>query len=334
MLINLSKISILVIEDMEPMRRLMVDILKSLGVGTVYSAAEGEKGYSMFAIKKPDIIITDWHMPEMDGLELLEKIRKDPKSPNRTIPIIMISGYCAPSRISKARDLGTTEFLVKPFSSDDLAKRLSHIINAPRDFIITSNFVGPDRRRKDDATFYGKTTRKKDTEKKITAKKDLQNKTGKGCVNPHLVENSQSIIENTPLDFTPVMKTFLEEFKKSIDAAQNLNISNRKIVEDIIFPVMQIKANARIFKYDLVGDLSAIILSFLERAHQVDSLILEILHAQHKTISHLVENNMKGNGDKLGASLKAELQDACNRYLNTKRQFSQNELRQKKAESA
>ncbi|MGH1455991.1 MAG: response regulator [Alphaproteobacteria bacterium] len=331
---NFSKLSILVIEDLEPMRKLLTDILKSLGVGTVYTAANGEKGYNMYAIKKPDLIITDWHMPEMDGLELLEKIRKNPKSPNRTIPVIMISGFCAPQRISKARDLGATEFLVKPFSASDLEKRLSHTINTPRDFIVTPNFVGPDRRRKDDENFSGKTTRKKETDKKITAKKDLQSKTGKGNINPQLIQNSQNIIENNTIDFTPIMKSFLNEFKRSIDVAQNLKTSNRKIIEDLIFPIMQIKANARIFKYDLIGDLSTIILNFLESAHQVDKLIIEILYAQHKTISHLVEKDLKGDCGKVGESLKAELQDACNRYLNSKVQILQNELRQKKAESS
>ena len=131
----------------------------------------------------------------MDGLELVEKIRKDPKSPNRTVPIIMVSGFCAPERISKARDVGTTEFIVKPFSSDDLAKRIAHTVNNPRDFIVTPHFVGPDRRRKDNPNFEGESSRQKDTDKKIRANKDLQNKTGEGQANPRLVTLSQKLLD-------------------------------------------------------------------------------------------------------------------------------------------
>lgn len=62
--------------------------------------------------------------------------------------MVLITGYSAWSRVEEARDAGVTEFLVKPFTANDLAKRIAHVINKPRDFIETQDFFGPDRRRR------------------------------------------------------------------------------------------------------------------------------------------------------------------------------------------
>lgn len=328
MFMNFSKLSILIVEDVSPMRKLLGEIATTLDIGTVYTAANGNEGYKQYVLKQPDIIITDWHMPEIDGLELIEKIRKDPQSPKRTIPIIMISGLTSPDRVIKARDLGITEYLVKPFNVKDIAQRISHTINNPRDFILTADFVGPDRRRKESDNFKGESRRETDNEEKtgekkqtsriIAAKKDLQQKTGNGNVRPDLIKKSEIVIEKTKIDFIPMAIEFLKNFRNAINAAEKANAPCKKIKEELIISIMQLKANAHIFKYDLIGDLSNTTLDFLESIEEIDSLILEILNAQHKTLSHLVNTNMKGNGGKIGENLKKELQEAYKRYKHTK----------------
>ena len=124
-------------------------------MGRVYKAADGDAGFRTFCHEKPDIVITDWHMLPTSGLDLVSRIRKTSASPNKTVPIIMMTGYSAMPRVAEARDQGATEFLVKPFSANDLAKRLAHVINKPRDFIETPDYFGPDRRRKIADAFKG-----------------------------------------------------------------------------------------------------------------------------------------------------------------------------------
>lgn len=148
MSINLKKITILVVEDLKPMRTLMADMLTAFGVGKVYEAANGQEGYELFQIHNPDIVITDWLMEPVDGLEMIQLIRQSPDSVNRLVPVIMITGYSALQRVILARDLGTTEFLTKPFTGRDLAKRINLIISRPRDFVETEDFFGPNRRRR------------------------------------------------------------------------------------------------------------------------------------------------------------------------------------------
>ena len=155
MAFQFSKLNILVVEDIIPMRKLFVSVLKTLGVGRIEEAANGEEAFHKFSKNNHDIILSDWMMEPGDGLELTHKIRHSTESPNKMAPIILITGYSAWSRVESARDSGVTEFLIKPFTANDIAKRLAYVITNPRDFIETPAFFGPDRRRRTAPNFNG-----------------------------------------------------------------------------------------------------------------------------------------------------------------------------------
>lgn len=160
---DFKKLSVLVVEDTAPMRKLITSVLETLGVGRVYSAENGERGFEMFRRENPDIVIADWHMEPMSGIELTREIRSSAQSPNRMAPIVLVTGYSALNRVAEARDAGVTEFLVKPFSANDLAKRLAYVINKPRDYIDNRFYFGPDRRRRNAPDFKGPLRRTEDT---------------------------------------------------------------------------------------------------------------------------------------------------------------------------
>jgi two-component system, chemotaxis family, chemotaxis protein CheY len=148
--LNLANLSVLVVEDNQHMRQLLISVLKSLGIVNAFQAGSGDRALQIIRADKPDIILTDWQMEPMDGLELVRRIRSDAKNPCRLAPIILMTGYSAQARVMRARDTGVTEFLVKPFTATALAKRITHVINMPRDFIAAPAYTGPDRRRKRD----------------------------------------------------------------------------------------------------------------------------------------------------------------------------------------
>lgn len=162
--LDLKKISALVVEDLHPMRTLIVSVLDSFGIGTILEASNGERAYDLFQKHNPDLVITDWLMEPVDGLELIRMIRRNPDSVNRLVPIIMMTGYSAIQRVTLARDLGTTEFLTKPFAGRDLARRINLIINRPRDFVETDHFFGPNRRRKSGEGYNGPRRRDEETQ--------------------------------------------------------------------------------------------------------------------------------------------------------------------------
>jgi CheY-like chemotaxis protein len=133
--------------------------LEGLGVGKIYFAADGERGFEIFQRDAPDIVFVDWDMGPVDGLTLTQRIRRYPLSVNRQVPIIMLTGYNATFRVEQARDSGATEFMTKPFTADAVAKRLAHVINSPRDFVKYSEFTGPDRRRRKEKDYTGEDRR-------------------------------------------------------------------------------------------------------------------------------------------------------------------------------
>lgn len=153
--LKFEKLSALVIEDTDPMRLLITAILEKMGVKKILNAENGERDFAVFCRQNPDIIITDWHMSPINGIDFTRKIRISSHSPNRMVPIIMTTGYNANTRIAASRDAGITEYLSKPFTAEDMVKRIAHVIKSPRDFILSDTFQGPDRRRKNIAAFKG-----------------------------------------------------------------------------------------------------------------------------------------------------------------------------------
>lgn len=166
MTINLSSLSILLVEDTAPMRKILVSVLGLLGFKTIHAASSGEAGYKLFKERNPDIVITDWMMEPMDGVELIKMIRTRSDSPNPFVPIILVTGYAATTKVKIARDNGMTEFLVKPFTAKELAARITHVINRPRDFVEAPQFIGPDRRRRPDDDYDGPVRRHVDKRKR------------------------------------------------------------------------------------------------------------------------------------------------------------------------
>lgn len=164
MSLQLDKISILIAEDSKPMNELLKAIIEKLDVKNLYTAYDGERALDLFMNERPDIVISDWMMDPMDGIELTNRIRLDPESPNRIAPVIMLTGYNSAKRVMIARDAGCTEFLVKPFTAKDLAKRLAYVINNPRDFIECREYFGPDRRRRIDFNHKGPFRRASDSD--------------------------------------------------------------------------------------------------------------------------------------------------------------------------
>lgn len=157
-----DKLRVLVVEDNIPMLEICKALLLTFGVGEVLSAKNGEVGFELFCKENPDLVIADWMMYPMDGISLTRRIRNDPRSPNQFVPIILMTGFSEKKRVVQARDSGVTEFLVKPFTARDLYKRVTQIIERPRQFVKSEDFFGPDRRRKADLTYNGPLKRESD----------------------------------------------------------------------------------------------------------------------------------------------------------------------------
>jgi len=168
-----QNISILIVEDNEPMMKLTKSLLETFGITKVDSAKDGEEGFRKFCSKNHDLVIADWMMKPMDGISLTRRIRNDPMSPNQFVPVILVTGFSEKRRVIQARDSGVTEFLVKPFNARDLYRRISQIIERPRQFVRSEDFFGPDRRRVRKSEYTGPQRRATDRGKSKTPSKGV-----------------------------------------------------------------------------------------------------------------------------------------------------------------
>jgi len=144
---NFSNINILIVDDNLPLIQLSKAIFETFGVKHIDTALNGEIGFEKFCDGQHDLVLIDWIMKPISGIELTRRIRTDDRSPNKFVPIILMTGYNERRKVLEARDVGVTEFLVKPFTAQDLYKRLVHVIERPRAFVSSEFFFGPDRRR-------------------------------------------------------------------------------------------------------------------------------------------------------------------------------------------
>jgi two-component system chemotaxis response regulator CheY len=119
---------VLVVDDSATMRRIIINVLIRLGYENNFSAEDGIKGLKVLD-DNPDIelIITDWNMPEMNGLEMVKAIKKNVLY--KDIPIIMVTTEGGKTEVITALKAGVNNYVVKPFTPEVLKDKLKSILN-------------------------------------------------------------------------------------------------------------------------------------------------------------------------------------------------------------
>jgi DNA-binding response OmpR family regulator len=146
--IDFSKVSFLIVDKSPLSAQLIRDILHVLGVTAIRIADTAERARKMLRRDPVDVIITEHHLGEESGLALIEWVRNAPDSLDRMTPIIMLTANSEVDYVVRARDMGVTEFLAKPFNVEGLYRRLVAVIARPRAFVNADGYFGPDRRRR------------------------------------------------------------------------------------------------------------------------------------------------------------------------------------------
>jgi CheY-like chemotaxis protein len=156
------RLHVLLIDDNAYMRKLLHTLLVGLGFNSIQEAEDGVEGLDLLKSYAADLAIVDWEMPQFDGIEFTQMVRHAPDSPNRFLPIIMLSGHAELKRVLQARDAGVNEYLTKPVSAQRLYRSIVSLIERPRKFITADNYFGPDRRFRDGADYKGAKRRESD----------------------------------------------------------------------------------------------------------------------------------------------------------------------------
>jgi two-component system chemotaxis response regulator CheY len=125
MAIEPAKLKILVVDDFSTMRRIVRNLLKELGYTNVEEAEDGAVALQRLKLGGVDFVVSDWNMPNMDGLTLLQSVRADPAM--RTLPFLMITAEAKKENIIAAAQAGASGYIVKPFTAATLNDKLAKI---------------------------------------------------------------------------------------------------------------------------------------------------------------------------------------------------------------
>jgi CheY-like chemotaxis protein len=153
--LRFDKLRVLVVDDNQHMRKLIIAVLQAVGVRDLFEAPDGEHAWAHLRESNPDVIILDWQMTGMTGLEFIRLLRNSPRSPNVFVPVIMLTGHTHLDHVRQARDAGVNEFLAKPVSVKAILSRLVNVIEHPRPYIRTQYYFGPCRRRRSVTVYTG-----------------------------------------------------------------------------------------------------------------------------------------------------------------------------------
>lgn len=158
--LNPRALSVLVVDAHSMGRELIVEILRHLTVANIPSARSAEAAFATLNEVPVDLILLSWDRNDaFDALAFARDLRKLEDERLRRLPVVLLTGRLTREYVISGRDAGMDEFLTKPVSPVALRQRLEMVIETPRPFIDSAIFLGPCRRRKNPADYYGEKRR-------------------------------------------------------------------------------------------------------------------------------------------------------------------------------
>jgi PleD family two-component response regulator len=150
---SIQGLDILIVDGNVFMRRLTRMMLMNLGARSVTEAADGLTALDMIRDNDPDVVLLEWDIPLLDGMELMRIVRSPGVFPRPNIPIIMLTDRAHRSSVHEALRLGVHEYLIKPVSPKALRDRLMSIVAKPREMMqLGENYVPEPRARSETKT--------------------------------------------------------------------------------------------------------------------------------------------------------------------------------------
>ena len=120
-----KSMKILIVDDFSTMRRIIKNLLRDLGFNNTVEADDGNTALPILKAGGIDFLITDWNMPEMQGIDLLKAVRAD--SELATLPVLMVTAESKRQQIVEAAEAGVNGYIVKPFNAATLEEKIGKI---------------------------------------------------------------------------------------------------------------------------------------------------------------------------------------------------------------
>lgn len=341
-----ANVTIAIADPDVKMAHLVKNLLTTLGCTRIFMVRDGQEMMDLIREERVDMVITEWEMNKVSGIELTQYLRRSLDSPNRMMPIIMLTAHSDGRDIRIARDAGISEFLIKPFSAKTLMERVHAVVEDPRALILCKSFVGPDRRRSSSLSLppdpdvnHAFAARKPpvvvpreqlaqiildDVPRMVLPDYTLKKKIGLSVpseliVNPLTIAKSEEEIQK-------VRGEFLQTIMRDVDSMNdcyNLLVKSpdnaKKLVRSIQDSADSIKSRAGIFGYLRATEVAQQLYNFCRSYYDKDNKYHLIILEKHiQTISVIFSKNVINDGGQIGAELVKDLAKLIHKYMSRK----------------
>ncbi|MBI3514305.1 MAG: response regulator [Proteobacteria bacterium] len=345
---GLDRLTVLVVEDNSFARNMIAEILRALKIGRVVTASDGADAIGMLrqASKHKlaakvlgfDIILSDYLMSPINGTMLLRWVRQHDDCPDRFMPFVMISGVADHEVVREARDMGTTEFLAKPFSVKSIADHIQVLIDAPRPFIFSNAYFGPERRRQkrpyhaadrrvitsDEQQTVYTTTKLKNPDPKIkTFIFNLPNRLrekvmglGKGgpmTIDPEILKAAEQQLDRMETDYSDWVRGTVKQLSDAYEKALVDDRARTAAVAQINRISHDLRGQGTTFGYPLITVFGNSLHECTVKIDKVPDKLLEFVRAHIDGITAVIRDRIKGSGGAIGTELVESLERARTR---------------------
>ncbi len=351
--LDFSRLSVLVVEDSSFMRSIFVAVLRALGVERILVAEDGEQAIkimsptggsktSLVGLTGVDLVLCDYFMPTVDGAMFLRWLRRSDRSPDRFLPVIMISAAADLEVLFTARDAGMDEFLAKPFSAEKIAQRIVAIVDYPRPYIYCPHYFGPDRRRK---------TRPVTTERRVVGKEDVEvvysgkelsalktstkqvwefriprglrtKLTGRGGsgdpseppFDPALIAAAEAKIATMEGDYSDWVAKSIENLAQAHHRALEepaRGLVHLKTINEIAH---ELRGQGGMFGYPLMTQFGKSLYDVTSEDASVSTKLLDLIDSHIDLIKVITKQKIKGDGGAMGQQLMKTLMEAKKKF--------------------
>ena len=118
----------LIVDDSSTMRRIIINTLNKIGYKECHEAGNGREGIERLASTPVDMVITDWNMPEMSGIDFIRAVRANDAT--KALPVLMVTTNAAEDDIVEALKAGVNNYVVKPFTPDTIKEKIQAALKA------------------------------------------------------------------------------------------------------------------------------------------------------------------------------------------------------------
>jgi two-component system, chemotaxis family, chemotaxis protein CheY len=334
----LRNYQIMIVDADIELAKVLKEMLREMGFHNVRTTRSGKEAIEQMQTEPFDFVITEWNTQHIDGMELLKYLRRNPNSPNPALPVIMLTGRAEQTDVFMARDYGINEYVVKPFTARSIYSRLERLIEQPRNFVVSEDFIGPDRRLRGtppEGVAERRTPRPagkvqparisigavlKDGEPHIWLPNfALKMKLGKDLhlkdfVTPEVLEQSQKAIDAITGTSMHWIKDNLQELKEYLEMVTRGDYPPT-IGREIADSALAINSRAGTFGYGRASEIAYALYLFARNSFDPSNPAQHIVLQKHIEVLYVIlGNQMRGTAGAVGAQIATELKALIQKY--------------------